>query len=126
MQVPELQWQAQMIPHFDYLLEDSQEAALLAGGQCIPVLLPRAERIVWHKLYSSTDSTRLADKRGKDLTQAATLAAVISEQKAEALRRSFATAPAALRAAAFAQRERLQTLLSAHPRTQALFASLRR
>jgi hypothetical protein len=126
VEVPELQWQAQMVPHFDYLLQDSQEAAVLAGGQCIPVRLPRAERIVWHKLYSSTDSTRLADKRVKDLAQAATLAAVIGEHKAEALRRSFAAAPAALRAAALAQRERLQALLCAHPRTQALFASLRR
>jgi hypothetical protein len=126
VQVPELQWHAQMVPHFDYLLEDCQEAAVLAGGQCIPVRLPRAERIVWHKLYSSTDSTRPADKKAKDLAQAVTLAAVIGEQKGEALRRSFAAAPAALRAAALAQRQRIQVLLSAHPRTRSLFATLRR
>jgi hypothetical protein len=89
------------------------------------VLLPRPERIIWHKLYSSTDRTRLADKKSKDLAQAATLAAVIAEQKGDTLRRSFAAAPAALRTAALAQRERVQGLLGAHPPARALFASLR-
>jgi hypothetical protein len=125
VQVPELQWQAQMMPHFDYLLEGSQEAALLAGGQCIPVLLPRPERIVWHKLYSSTGRARPPAQRAKDLAQAATLAAVITELKGDLLRRSFAAVPAALRAAALAQRERIQGLLAAHPRTRDLFAALR-
>jgi hypothetical protein len=124
--IPELNWQAQMMPHYDYLLEDSQEAAVLAGGQCIPVRLPSPERIVWHKLFSSTDRTRLADKKAKDLTQAVTLAAVIVEQKGDALKRSFARAPAALRAAALAQRPRIQALLPAHPHAWAVFASLRR
>jgi hypothetical protein len=127
VQIPELEWRAQMMPHYDYLLEDCQEAAVLAGGQCIPVLLPRPERIIWHKIYSSTDGTRLAEKKAKDLAQAVTLAAVIAEQKGDALRRSFAAAPAALRTAVLAQRSRIQALLlPAHPRTSALFASLRR
>lgn len=124
VQIPELKWQAQIVPHFDYLLEDCQEAAVLAGGQCIPVLLPRVERVIWHKLYSSTDRTRAADKKTKDLSQAATLAAVIAEQKGDSLRRSFLAAPAAIKAAALAQRKQLEALLTAHPRTWALFASL--
>jgi hypothetical protein len=55
-------WCIDAIPYYDYMLEDSQRAVMLAGGQCIPVMLPHIERMIWHKLYSSADKTRWVDK----------------------------------------------------------------
>lgn len=124
IEIPELEWHAQTIPYYDYMLEDSQRAVLLAGGQCIPVSLPRAERMIWHKLHSSTDAARTADKKAKDFLQATTLAAILTEQDGVSLEQSFSAAPAPLRAAALAQRQRIQSLLDAHPQTSAAFASL--
>jgi len=54
VRVPELGWCAQAIPHYDYLLEEPEPAAMLAGGHCIPVRLPQAARLIWHKLYASS------------------------------------------------------------------------
>lgn len=34
--VPELAWQAQAVPFFDYLLDAPHASAVLAGGHCIP------------------------------------------------------------------------------------------
>lgn len=125
IEIPELEWHAQTIPHYDYMLEDSQQAVMLAGGQCITVSLPRAERMIWHKLHSSVDATRVADKKVKDLLQAATLAAILTEQEGMSLARSFAEAPSPLREAALSQRARIQSLLERHPETAAAFAALR-
>jgi hypothetical protein len=55
-------WCIDAIPYYDYMLEDSQRAVMLAGGQGIPVMLPHIERMIWHKLYSSADKTRWVDK----------------------------------------------------------------
>lgn len=118
--VPELNWHAQTIPHFSYLLSDSQPAALLAGGHCIPVNLPAPERFVWHKLYSSTARVASRDKASKDLLQAATLAAVLVEQDDARLGEALAEAPAEVRAAARARLSALQELLSLHPQTLAV------
>ena len=120
-----MEWHAQTIPYFDYMLEDSRRAVLLAGGQCIPVSLPRAERMIWHKLHSSMDATRAPDKKAKDFLQAATLAAILTEQDGVSLKQSFSAAPAALRADALSQQQRMKSLLEAHPETSAAFASLR-
>jgi hypothetical protein len=72
IQVPELEWHAQAVPGYDYMLEDSQKAVMLAGGHCIPITLPQPDRMVWHKLYASTQRTRSAAKAEKDLIQAVT------------------------------------------------------
>lgn len=50
IKVPELEWHAQAVPYYDYLL---------AGGHCIRVRLPQAARFVWHKLYASTQRSGL-------------------------------------------------------------------
>ena len=50
IQIPELDWHAQTIPHFSYLLREPRSAAMLAGGHCISVELPSPERFVWHKM----------------------------------------------------------------------------
>jgi hypothetical protein len=125
IQVPELAWHAQAIPYYDYLLEDGRQAAILAGGHCIPVVLPHIERMIWHKLYSSTQRTHEPEKAEKDLIQAVTLAAIIVEQNGVILGDSFHQAPKALRAATMARMPRIDALLAQHPEVQNAFASIR-
>jgi hypothetical protein len=124
VQVPELAWHAQTIPYYDYLLEDSRQAAILAGGHCIPVVLPNIERMIWHKLYSSTQRTHEPEKAEKDLIQAATLAAIIVEQNGVILSDSFHQAPKALRAATMARVPRIHALLAQHPEARDAFGAL--
>jgi hypothetical protein len=113
--LPELQWHAQCIPFYDYLLEDGRRAAMLAGGHCIPVTLPQTARMVWHKLYSSTQRATEPAKSEKDLVQAVTLAAILIEQENLPLHESFRGAPPALRSAALSRLPRIEALLAAHP-----------
>ena len=115
--VPELQWHAQSIPYYDYLLEGSQQAAVLAGGHCIPVGLPQMARFAWHKLFSSATRVNEPEKAAKDLVQAATLLALLVEQDDAVLTESFKEAPAAVRDGARARLPGLRTLLPAHPQT---------
>jgi hypothetical protein len=123
--LPELQWHAQAIPGYDYLLEEAQAAVMLAGGHCIPVMLPEAERMIWHKLYSSTDRARDPAKAEKDLLQAVTLAAILVEQGNTPLRESFRRAPRELRAAALSRLPRIETLLAPHPQALDRFRELK-
>jgi hypothetical protein len=106
------------------LLEDSRQAAILAGGHCIPVVLPNIERMIWHKLYSSTKRTHEPEKAEKDLIQAVTLAAIIVEQNGVILSDSFHQAPKALRAATMARVPRIHALLAQHPEAQNAFGAL--
>jgi hypothetical protein len=124
IQVPELDWHAQTVPYYDYLLEDSRQAAILAGGHCIPVALPNIDRMIWHKLYSSTKRTHEPEKAEKDLIQAVTLAAIIVEQNGVILSDSFQQAPKALRAATMARLPRIHALLAQHPEAQNAFGAL--
>ena len=118
IQIPELQWHAQAVPYYDYLLEDPQNAAMLAGGHCIPIALPRIDRMIWHKIYASANRTRTPAKAEKDLQQAATLAAIVVEQDGLSLGPSLAEAPAKLQNAVRSRLPRLHALLVAHPETQ--------
>jgi hypothetical protein len=115
IQIPELQWHAQTVPYYDYLLEDPQHAAMLAGGHCIPIALPRVDRMIWHKLYASATRTRTPAKAEKDLQQAATLAAIVVEQDGQSLGPSLAEAPVKLQNAVRARLPRLLAKLDAHP-----------
>jgi hypothetical protein len=123
--VEELDWHAQGVPYFDYMLENSQKSVLFAGGQCVPIRLPQPERMIWHKLYSSCDPNRFSAKRDKDLIQAITLAALLVEQDGVLLAKSVSNAPAAVQKAALARLPRIQSLLEAHPQTREAFRSLR-
>jgi hypothetical protein len=113
--VPELDWHAQAIPYYDYLLKDSRAAAMLAGGHCVPVMLPDATRMIWHKIYASTRRTHEPSKAEKDLVQAVTLAAILVEQDGVSLRESFRHAPQTLRAAVLSRRPRIEAFLTEHP-----------
>lgn len=125
IRIPELEWHAQAIPHYEYLLEDSQNAAMLAGGHCIPVKVPRADHMIWHKLYASTQRAGFAEKASKDIVQATTLASILVEQDSASLKDSFTQAPQALRRAALARVPRVTDLLASHPETKSQVLSLR-
>jgi len=123
--VPELQWHAQAVPFYDYLLEGSRAAAMLAGGHCIPIMLPEAGRMIWHKLYVSTNRTRERAKAEKDLVQAVTLGAIVIEQDGTRLRESFRRAPPELRKAVVYRLPRIEALLAEHPQALDGFRELR-
>lgn len=91
--VPELNWHAQTIPHFSYLLREARQAVMLAGGHAVPVNLPSPERFVWHKLSSSSARVASRDKASKDLLQAATLTAVLVGQEDARLGEALKDAP---------------------------------
>lgn len=116
--VPLLMWHAQAVPYFDYLLHQPRQAAILAGGHCIPVLLPQAARLVWHKLYSSASRQSFPEKAMKDLLQALTLAAVLTEQEDETLADSFGEVPAGMRVAVRKRLPAACRALSGHARTR--------
>lgn len=114
IQIPELAWAAQAVPHYDYLLANPEPAALLAGGHCIPLRLPQAARMVWHKLYAAGKRQGFPEKAAKDRLQAATLAAALSEHDPASLSDAFAAAPDEIRKSARSQREMLGKLLERH------------
>jgi hypothetical protein len=126
--VPELDWHAQAIPHFDYLLASPRRAAMLAGGHCVPVYAPAPERLAWHKLYSSTRRANDSAKAEKDLRQAATLLAVLVERDDLGLVATAAAVPKEVLDAARQRLPSLRSLLAPHPQAldeveQALAAS---
>jgi hypothetical protein len=122
--IPELHWHAQTIPFYDYLLEDSRPAAILAGGHCVHIMLPEVTRIIWHKLYSSAHRAEDPTKAEKDLVQAVTLAAILIEQDSVSLRESFRHAPRKLRTAAISRLPRIERLLVEHPQALDAFREL--
>ena len=123
--VPELGWHAQTMPFYGYLLEGSREAAILAGGHCIPAHLPEVARLVWYRLYTSARRGNDAALAESDLLQAATLAALMVERDAALLRESFRAAPRELRNAALSRLPRLDGLLAEHTGTRDEFRKLR-
>jgi hypothetical protein len=113
--VPELQWHAQAVPYYDYLLRETRQVAVLAGGHCVPVNAPAPERLVWHKLYSSARRTSDRIKAEKDLRQAATLAAILVEVDDVPLEQTLSGIPSEVLAAAKSRAASLRALLQAHP-----------
>jgi hypothetical protein len=123
--VPELAWHAQTMPFYGYLLEGSRDAAILAGGHCIPVQLPEVARLVWYRLYTCTRRGSDEALAESDLLQAATLAALMVEQDAALLRESYRGAPRELRNAAHSRLPRLEGLLAEHHGARDEFRKLR-
>ena len=72
---PELGWAARSVPFHDYLSEAPADAAVLAGWQRIPVIIPQAARMASHKLNSSTSRPE-DDKTDRGLSIASTNARV--------------------------------------------------
>jgi len=120
VRVPELDWSAQGIPHYDYLLMEPEPGAMLAGGHCIPLRLPQAARLVWHKLYSSTNRRGFPEKAAKDRRQGLVLAAVLAEADAQALTRAFKAAPRSMTKSIVPLYGRLAKESNAHPSLQGI------
>jgi hypothetical protein len=118
--VPEFNWAAQAMPYYDYLLADPATAVVLAGWQCIPVRIPQAARIVWHKLYTSVKRTE-ASKRVKDFQQATVLAAILIDNEPQALRMAWEAAPESMLSPVRVLRPRLKTKFESHPETMDFF-----
>lgn len=95
--IPELAWHAQAVPYYDYLLQEPESGAVLAGGHCIPVRIPQAGRFIWHKLYSSRNRRGQPEKAMKDYQQVVTLITALQGDAPGELRSSFIAAPLALR-----------------------------
>lgn len=95
--LPELEWHAQAVPFYDYLLKDAEPGAVLAGGQCIPVRIPQVGRFIWHKLYSSRQRRGESEKARKDLRQAATLTLALQDEAPATLKAAYRSAPPDLR-----------------------------
>ena len=123
--LPELDWHAQTVPFYDYLLEGSRVGAALAGGHCVPILLPDVARMIWYNLYSSTRRGEDPAKAERHLVQAATLAAILIVQQSVLLRESYREAPRELRNVAHSRLPRLEKLLAEHPRARDEFRKLR-
>ena len=113
--VPELAWVAQAIPHYDYLLADAERSVMLAGGHCIPVRLPQAARLVWHKLYASTQRRGSPEKAAKDQQQALVLGAAIAENGSDDLHNAFLAAPKPMRTPIRPLLNQLANKAEAHP-----------
>jgi hypothetical protein len=115
VKVPELQWAAQAVPFYDYLLEAAGPGAMLAGGHCVPVRLPEAGRFVWHKLYSSTQRRGFPEKAAKDRQQALVIGAALVEFEAGALALAFSAAPRSMVAPLRQHAAMLANEARAHP-----------
>lgn len=79
--IAELGAYATGLPYLDYLFEEPVFTVVLGRDHVIPVRTPNAARFCLHKLIVATlRLTQMPQKAEKDLTQAAVLAAVLSEQ----------------------------------------------
>lgn len=107
---------AQAVPFLDFLIEDSIDGVVLSPNQIIPVKLPSPERFLIHKLFSSQSRKTDRDKAGKDLEQAAVLAAALEEEAPGSLGDAFRRMPSAgrekVKRAARAAAKKLQALHS--------------
>jgi hypothetical protein len=114
VQAKELAWAAQQVPFYDYLLEDPVQAAILAGGHCIPLAIPQAGRFACHKLFSAADPKRSREKAEKDLRQAAVLIAALTEADRQEMDSALETIPNGMRKAVRASAKKTLMMLAAH------------
>lgn len=79
--IPRFSTAAQPLPHLDYLIEEPQQAALVAGSGIL-VNVPPPARFALHKLAVARSRTATQQaKSGKDLAQAALLVSVLAEDR---------------------------------------------
>jgi hypothetical protein len=109
--VPELRAHAAALPYLAYLLREPRVGVALGREGVVPVSIPRPEAFAWHKVLVSQLRGETRDKRGKDLEQAAVLAAVLAEDEPDALGEAFAALPRSARSATRAGAERVVAML---------------
>jgi hypothetical protein len=95
--VPELRAHATGLPYLRFLLEESQEAALLAREGCCAVRVPLPERFAIHKLLVSRLRVGRGVRSDKDVLQAGVLCAVLGDRHPGALEAAIAAVPRAAR-----------------------------
>lgn len=115
--LPALEWAAQTVEHYEYLLGETRAAAVLAGTHCIPVQLPAVERFVWHKFFSSIVRTNFPEKAAKDREQALLLSALLCDRDEDQLLESARELPKSLRDVLIAKREVLLRSAQLHEGT---------
>lgn len=115
--VPELGAHAQTLPYLGYLLEESDQTALIAREGCCSVRVPLPERFAVHKLIISSMRRGRDAKILKDRTQASVLCAALAELHPGAVESAVRAVPRGarkhLRSALASVREVLQ---KNHPR----------
>jgi hypothetical protein len=114
LSLPALNWAAQTVEHYDYLLGETREGAVLAGTHCIPVRLPAVERFVWHKFFSSIVRKNFPEKAAKDREQALLLTAVLCDRDEDQLLESAQALPQSLRDVLAAKRDVLLRSAQSH------------
>jgi len=97
--VKELAAFAQAIPLLDYLTAEQIPGVILSPNQVIPVNLPAPERFLLHKLFSSQSRRSDRGKAGKDLAQAAVLAAALEDETPGRISDAFKRLPMSGRSA---------------------------
>lgn len=116
VEVPELGAHAQAIALLDFLVEAPIEAVCLSPNQVIPVRVPVPERFAVHKLFSSQSRGAAGrGKTGKDLAQAAVLAAALEEETPGKVADALRALPKAGKLAAKRGALAASRLLDAHP-----------
>lgn len=93
--IPELKAHAQGLPHLDYLLGDTQAAALIAREGVAAVRVPTVERFALHKLLVSQLRRGRDAKADRDLHQSAILLAVLADKHPGAIEEAAAALPRA-------------------------------
>lgn len=88
-------WLVHPTPHYDYLLDTPESAAMLAGNHCVPVLLPQAARLVWHRLSCCTRSAA-PEQMARPRLLALSLAAALLEADPWTLLTAWEQAPPTL------------------------------
>ena len=110
--IPELGAHAQTLPYLGYLLEDSDQTALIAREGCCSVRVPLPERFAVHKLIISSMRRGRDAKILKDRTQASVLCAALAELHPGAVESAVRAVPRGarkhLRSAVASVREVLQ------------------
>lgn len=115
--VPELRAHATALPYLGYLLENTQMSVLLARHGAVPVRVPDAARFALHKLVvARMRPAAMHTKASKDLQQAATLLAMLAEQRPGDIEDACQALPSAARAKARGAGSFVKSLLQdAHP-----------
>jgi hypothetical protein len=117
MAIPEIQAHAQTLPYLGYLLEDSDQTAVIAREGCCAVRVPLPERFAVHKLIVSSMRRGRDAKILKDRTQASVLCAALAAFHPGALESAVRAVPRGarkhLRSSLVSVRELLQ---ENHPR----------
>lgn len=91
--VPELGAHAIGLPYLDYLIEESQLAALLSREGACTVRVPLPERFAIHKLIVSQLRSGRSAKSEKDIHQATVLSAVLAKHHPGALEDAVSQVP---------------------------------